>query len=163
MGYAGLHTVFNQRTRRNRKRMSYRSPELLAWEKKLNELFNRVDTVLEERHGQRFPRRANRPPHGSPAAPAYDGLFNIGASYTRGIGSQQGPGYILELRIATTRFVPSDVFRALEDEAAELVQNELPTVFPGRALQITRDGTPYKIYGDLSLSSRKPKDRSSKA
>jgi len=131
--------------------MSYRGPEILAWEKKLADVFIRVDTVLEERHGTRFPLRPNRPPHGSPAAPQYDGLFNVGAAYSHGIGSQLGPGYVVELRLATPKRVPDEIHQQLLDEVADLLRKELPVEFPGRTLHVSRDGSVYKIHGELSL------------
>lgn len=131
--------------------MSYRGPEVLAWERRLKEVFDRVDAVLEERHGARFPLHPNRPPHGSPAAPQYDGLFNVGAVYSHGFGSALGPGYVVEVRLATTGRVPSETRAELEDEVAELLREELPRAFSGRDLRVTRDGPAYKIHGDLSL------------
>ncbi len=131
--------------------MSYRGPKVSAWEKTLGDVFDRVDAVMEARHGELYPRHPSRPPHGSPAAPPYDGLFNIGASYSRGIGSQHGPGYVMEVRVGTTRPVSADMLKKLEDEAAELVRTELQNAYPGRSLEVERDGKRYKIFGDLGL------------
>lgn len=132
--------------------MSYRGPEVLEWERRLREVFARVDAELEARHGGRFPRHAQRPPHGSPAAPQYDGLFNVGAVYSPGYGSRLGPGYVVEVRLATWSRVPTAVQQEIEDEAAELLRTELPKSFPERRLEVTRDGPAYKIHGDLRLT-----------
>jgi hypothetical protein len=39
----------------------------------------------------------------------------------------------------------------IQAEAADLLRRELPLAFPERHLRVERDGTLYKIYGDLRL------------
>ncbi len=49
--------------------------------------------------------------------------------------------------------VPDDVREAIEAEVVELLKEKLPEHFPERELEVIRDGTLYKIVGDLRLGS----------
>ena len=126
---------------------------LAKWEDELKRLFDRVDDYLESRYGAMYPLHPNRPRRGATSNKEQDGLFNIGASYSLGIGSGYGPGYVIEVRLATLYNVPSTIRSEIEQEVISVLERELPETFPGRKLSVERDGNVYKIFGDLSLGS----------
>ena len=123
----------------------------LLWESRLKRIFVKLDEYLEERYGRRYPLHPARAQRGSTANNAYDGLFNVGASFSAGIGSEYGPGYVVEVRMVTLSHIPVKVRAEIEDIALKYLRRELPVEFPDRELKVERDGQIYKIYGDLSL------------
>jgi hypothetical protein len=129
-----------------------RGPRVRAWERKLKRVFDRIDDTLEERYGRLYKRHPNRPPRGTTANKESDGLFNVGASFSAGFGSELGRGYVVNVRMATLARVSPEDQKRIEDTVAERLKEELPKAFPGRELHVDRDGPVYKIYGDLSLS-----------
>lgn len=128
-----------------------RHPKARAWEDRLRGIFIGIDHELELAYGHRFTRKAVRPPHRSTAVPEDDGLFDVGASFGLGLGSQFGPGYLVEIRIATDSPVPKAVYEEIEALVVRRLREELPRVFPGVDLRVDRDGRDYKIHGDLRL------------
>jgi hypothetical protein len=126
-------------------------PRLAGWERTLRRLFDRIDDALEDRYGRTYALHPARPPRGGTASKAHDGLFNVGAAFSAGFGSEHGPGYVVEVRLSTLEDVPADVRRQIEDEVAERLRSGLAEAFPGRELHVDRDGRVYKIHGDLSL------------
>jgi len=131
--------------------MSYRDPKLIEWEKKLKRVFDRIDDHLEDSYGKTYPLRPSRPERGVTSNKEQDGLFNIGAAFSAGYGSEHGRGYIVEARMLTLSHVPRHIQNQLEEEVARLLRNELPREFPDRVLDVVRDGPVFKIIGDLSL------------
>jgi hypothetical protein len=131
--------------------VSYVHPKLQAFTDALEELFHEVDAGLEDRYGCRFPLHPNRPRRGEPCNPEMDGLFEVAPDFTAGFGSERGRGYLVSLRVATLEQVPPAEFEALMTSAAELVRERLPRFFPGRSLELVRDGRRFKITGDFSL------------
>ncbi|MEW6710829.1 MAG: hypothetical protein AB1403_13470 [Candidatus Riflebacteria bacterium] len=129
-----------------------KNPLLEKWEERLQDIFDKIDHVLEEKYGHLYPLRPNRPAHKQGVTPDADGLFDLGVSFTVGLGSQLGPGYVFRVKLATLNRVPEELQEKIEDEVIELLQNELPTYFPGKELKVGRDGKVYKIYGDLDLN-----------
>lgn len=128
-----------------------RHPRLIEFERRLKELFDEVDDVLEEWYGSRYDLHPARPVRGSTANKAHDGLFNVGASFTAGFGSRIGRGYVVQVDMATLGRVPPDVRETIEGEVVRLVTARLPEYFPDRSLRIDRDRHVYKIHGDLRL------------
>lgn len=128
-----------------------RHPRRAKWERRLKEIFDRIDVDLEEQYRDQYDLHPSRPPHGSTASRSHDGLFNIGAAFTAGYGSEHGRGYVVEVRMATLDRVPAKVRKQIEAEVAERLDAALPRAFPGRTLYVDRDGAVYKIHGDLSL------------
>lgn len=126
-------------------------PNLARWEKKLKAIFDDIDLDLEQRFGDRYPLHPARAPHGSTSNPEHSGLFNVGAAYSAGYGSDFGPGYVVEVRLSTLAHVPKKIRTAVEDEVVDQLEERLPVAFPGRDLHVKRDGQVYKIFGDLSL------------
>ncbi|MBL7076028.1 MAG: hypothetical protein ISS31_01025 [Kiritimatiellae bacterium] len=128
-----------------------RHPKALKWERKLKEVFRRIDQRLEDEYGDRYPLHPARPKEGATANPAYDGLFNIGASFSGGFGSEHGAGYVVNVQMATLERVDDDVREEIEQRVAQALEAELPKTFPHRHLRVSRDGHTFKIHGDLSL------------
>jgi hypothetical protein len=131
--------------------MSYVHPKLREFTETLERLFSEVDAELEDRYGGRFPLHPNRPERGSTSNPEMDGLFEVAPDFTPGLGSQRGRGYLVSLRVATLDKVPPEEFESLMTFAANLVRERLPRFFPGRPLEVVRDGRRFKITGDFSL------------
>ncbi|HPT15915.1 MAG TPA: hypothetical protein PK388_01385, partial [Kiritimatiellia bacterium] len=91
---------------------------LERWEARLKQVFDEINDELEAEYGQRARRHPNRPPHGATSNREDDGLFDLGAAFTVGIGSQHGPGYVVQARIATLDAVPPEVQAQFEAEVA---------------------------------------------
>lgn len=125
---------------------------LEAFEDTLHGVLSEIDGALEERWGARWPLHPARPPRGTAANPQYDGLFRVTASFSAGFGSTLGPGYVFRVELSTLRNVPPEVRAEIEEEAARLLRAGLARAFPGRDLRVDRDGSVYKIHGDLSLA-----------
>lgn len=121
------------------------------WESRLKRVFDRIDDSLEEKYGRKYPLHPARPPRGTTASKAHDGLFNVGASFSAGYGTRRGPGYVVEVRLVTLSRVPHYLRSRIEEEVVEKLREELPKEFPDRELEVERDGPVYKIYGDLRL------------
>jgi len=133
--------------------MSSQHPKMEAWDQALQDAVETVDREMERRHGHTFSLRWNRPQAGETCNPQMDGLFNIGIQFTLGYGSDKGRGYLLDVQIAS-RENPGEALRhRWEDEAAELLRDELAERFPGRELYLERDGRQYKITGDFNLGA----------
>ncbi len=122
-----------------------RHPKAIEWEETLKRVFDEIDHALEERYGNRYNLHPARPPRGATSNPESDGLFNVGAAFTAGYGSEFGPGYIVEVRMATLDRMPPDVIEQIEQEVVEMLREKLPQAFPGRQLHVSR--------GDLSLGA----------
>jgi hypothetical protein len=128
-----------------------RHPKTVKWERKLKQVFRRIDHRLEAEYGDRYPLHPARPRKGATANPAHDGLFNIGASFSGGFGSEHGAGYVVNVHMVTLERVDADVREEIEQRVAEELTAELPKAFPDRHLKVSRDGHTFKIHGDLSL------------
>lgn len=131
--------------------MSLRHHRVVQWEEVLRQVFERIDTSLEEKYGRDYPLHPARPRHGTTASREADGLFDLGAAFTPGYGSEHGTGYVVQVTMATLSSVPASVKEAMELEVVERLAAELPVAFPGRDLRVERDGPVFKIVGDLSL------------
>ena len=128
-----------------------RHPKAEEWETRLRQVFDEIDDYLEHKYGRKLPLHPARPARGATSSKSQDGLFNLGASFTPGFGSEHGPGYAVEVRMVTLSRVPLYLRNAIEQEVVERLRQELPKHFPGRDLAVERDGPVYKIYGDLGL------------
>ncbi|MGM0601335.1 MAG: hypothetical protein ACQETH_16105 [Candidatus Rifleibacteriota bacterium] len=129
-----------------------KNPLVESWEEKLQELFDKIDRRLEEKYGDKFPLKPNRPPHQKGITPDLDGLFDLGVSFSAGLGSELGPGYVFRVNLATLSKVPEEFLEEIEDEVVGMLEEELPEYFPGKKLEVARDGNVYKIYGNLDLN-----------
>jgi len=126
-------------------------PETLKWEKKLKILFDEIDDYLESKYGGVYPLHPARAKKGTTSNKEHDGLFNVGASFSTGLGSNYGPGYVIEIRFVTLSHVSEELREEIQEEVIKLARKKLPEHFPGKSLKVMRDGNVYKIYGDLSL------------
>ena len=134
--------------------MTATKTKLERWEDRLKQVFDEIDTEFEaEGLYRKFRRHPNRPPAFTTSNREDDGLFDLGAAFTVGIGSRHGPGYVLQARIATLERIPPEIQQKFEAEVARRLRNKLPAAFPGVTLHVDRDGPVYKIHGDLSLGA----------
>ena len=126
-------------------------PKMVAFEARLKNLFDEVDHYIEDLYGDTYPLHPVRPARGKTANPEADGLFNIGANFTPGFGSELGRGYLIDVSMSTLEKVDTDVRRKIYETAASKVRELLPLHFPERELHVRRDKNHYKIQGDFSL------------
>ncbi|MCX7818847.1 MAG: hypothetical protein N2652_06540 [Kiritimatiellae bacterium] len=131
--------------------MTLRHHAVEEFERRLHEMFGRVDRALEAEFGSVGVRDPRRPPAGSIVDHTAEGLFHLSASFSAGLGSAAGPGYVVTLDVRTVGPVPLALRRQIEDRALELLQRELAAAFQDRELRLVRDGPVWKIVGDLSL------------
>jgi len=129
---------------------SYQS---LEWDRKLKKLFDEVDDFLEDKYGSLYPLHPNRMKRGETANKEMDGLFNVGASFSLGYGTEFGRGYVIDLHLSTLSRIDSATKDNIEKEAIDKIKGLLPKYFSGREIYVKKDGCIYKICGDLSLGS----------
>ncbi|MEX2443075.1 MAG: hypothetical protein WD492_05695 [Alkalispirochaeta sp.] len=128
-----------------------RGREVQEFETKLRRLFDEIDAELEDRWGGNYPLHPARPRQGRSSNPETDGLFNVGASFSTGYGSEYGRGYVIETRMVTLTTVDGDTRERIRSYVARRVTELLSQYFPDRDLDVVRDGDLYKVTGDLSL------------
>ncbi|MFP4377131.1 MAG: hypothetical protein ACLFP4_08810 [Spirochaetales bacterium] len=128
-----------------------RHPRLQEFEACLRRLFATIDAHLEDKYGNNYRLHPARPARGTTSRAESDGLFNIGATFTPGYGSEIGRGYVVQVDMVTLDKVPEEVREKIEQEVADLVNEKLPYYFPDRDLSVDRDRNVYKIHGDLRL------------
>ena len=126
-------------------------PSLYQWQLSLRRLLNRLDDVLEAKFGHLYPLHPARPAHGQTAVKAHDGLFQIHAHFSTGIGSKHGRGYVIDIHLATLEHVTDDVRAEVEQFAMDTINQMLPDFFPNRDLQASKDGSVIKITGNFHL------------
>ncbi|MDR1839201.1 MAG: hypothetical protein LBQ93_06425 [Treponema sp.] len=124
---------------------------MIEFDDRLKKLFDEVDACIEELYGGRYFLHPVRPARGETSNPEADGLFNIGANFTPGFGSELGRGYLIDVTIATLEKVDEDIRREIYEAAANKVKELLPIHFPERKLTVRRDKNHFKIQGDFSL------------
>ena len=122
-----------------------------SWENKLKALFDEIDDELESRFGSLYNLHPARAKKGKTANKEQDGLFDIGASFSPGFGSEHGRGYVLDVDMMTLDHVPKEVQNHIEEIVVDLIKKKLPVFFPERELEVKRDGNLFKIIGDLTL------------
>ncbi len=128
-----------------------RNPKVIKWEEPLYEMLREVDARLEDEFEGILPAHPSRPPHGATANPHNDGLFRVTANFTAGFGSQHGKGYTITVDFVTLAEVDSGHRLTVENRALRLIREGLEHRFPERELTVKRDGSHWKIVGDLSL------------
>ena len=128
-----------------------RHHKAMQWEKKLKDVFDEIDRELEDQYGDRWPLHPSRPEEGSTSNPEHDGLFNVGAAFSAGIGSKYGSGYTVEIRISTLKNVPAEVRAKIKKQVLQALENKLPYAFPGKELYVVEENGIIRIHGDLSL------------
>jgi len=122
-------------------------------EKRIYDLLNEVDKKLEDKYDQKYRLHPARPARGQTSNPTRDGLINITAKFTTGIGSQHGKGYNVDIKLKTLENVNKQVLEEIDEIALKLIKEKLPKFFPDRELTIDRDGNVIKIHGDFFLGS----------
>ena len=123
------------------------------WEQQFAGIMRELDACFEDRYGDRFPLHPAKPERGTTSNPRHSGLFSISGKFSAGIGSEHGPGYILEVRLSTLARVPVEVQSRIEDEVAVKLRELRARDFPDLDLKVERDGKAYKVFGDLSLGT----------
>lgn len=130
-----------------------RHPNLIKWEKKLKSVLDEIDILLEERYGKKYDLHPARRKHGSTSNRSHDGLFDIRADFTLGLGSDKGRGYIVDIDLKTLENVPKEVIKNIENDTISELKERLSQAFPNRELNVEKDGNVIKIIGDLSLGN----------
>lgn len=130
-----------------------RGREVLEFERVLKTLFDEIDHELEDRWGTRYPLHPARLSRGRSSNSEHDGLFNVGASFSAGYGSEHGKGYVIEVRMVTLHDVEQPVVEEIREYTAGRVRELLPRYFPDRTLRVVREESLFKITGDLSLGT----------
>jgi hypothetical protein len=126
-------------------------PKMTEFDDRMKKLFDEVDNYIEDIYGGRYKLHPVRPARGKTSNPETDGLFNIGANFTPGFGSELGRGYLIDVAMSTLEKVDEDVRREIYEAAAQKVRELLPVHFPERELTVRRDRNHFKIQGDFSL------------
>ncbi|MDR1837111.1 MAG: hypothetical protein LBQ89_05575 [Treponema sp.] len=124
---------------------------MIEFDDRIKKLFDEVDNYIEDLYGDRYKLHPLRPVRGKTANPEADGLFNIGAIFTPGFGSDLGRGYLIDVAMSTLEKVDECVRREIYGAAAQKVIELLPLHFPERELTVRRDRNHFKIQGDFSL------------
>jgi hypothetical protein len=123
------------------------------FDRKLKRLFDETDDYLEDSYGDRYTLHPARAERGGTANKASDGLFNVGASFSAGYGSEHGRGYVIDVDMVTLREVPDEVEEEIEEAAVRYIRRRLSHYFPERDLKVERDGRTFKIIGDFRLGT----------
>ncbi len=128
-----------------------RHPRMIEFEKRLKSIFDEIDDYLEENYGDLFPLHPARAKKGKTSNKAHDGLFSVTSSFTTGIGSQKGKGYVVSIRFVTLKKVDKKLKEKIENEAMQIIDKKLDEKFPEREIDVTRDGKIIKIIGDFNM------------
>ncbi len=123
----------------------------MQWEKRLKNVFDEIDNELEATYKGSWQRHPARPAHHTTSNPEADGLFNVGAAFSSGIGSKHGPGYTVEIRLSTLSTISSTLRETIKTHVFQALEEKLPTAFPGKKLYVSEDRGMIRIHGDLSL------------
>jgi len=126
---------------------------MIEFDNTMKKLFDEVDSYIEDIYGGRYDLHPLRPARGQTANPEADGLFNIGANFTPGFGSELGRGYLIDVSMSTLEKVDEGVRREIYEAAAKKVGELLPLYFPERELAVRQDRNHFKIQGDFSLGT----------
>lgn len=124
---------------------------MAAWDATMKSMFDEIDLYLEEKYRDIYPLHPNRPKEGETFNPEMDGLFNVGVGFSAGYGSSKGRGYVVDIHLSTLSSVDPVIMDQIEKDVMVQISLKLPQKFPGKKLQVSRDGKLIKIYGDLSL------------
>lgn len=119
------------------------------WERALRGVLDRIDDLLEDRFGNEYSLRRNRPPRGAAANKSYDGLFAVQAKFSLGLGRREGPGYAIEVRMVTFDEVPGKVSDEIHELVGDVLRREIPAAFPNRDVSVSDAGGHFLIHGDL--------------
>ena len=76
-------------------------PKMAEFDDTMKMLFDEVDDYIEDLYGDKYALHPARPLRGETSNPESDGLFNIGAVFTPGYGSELGRGYLIDVSMST--------------------------------------------------------------
>lgn len=133
-----------------------RISQLEKWEERLLQMMDEVDAIMEQKYCCKFKLKPNRLPHKTGITRDSDGLFDLGISFSAGLTSKYGPGYVFQVRIATSDQISAELQNQIEEEILSLVKTKLPKYFPGLDINVAKEGKTFRIYGDLSLDKELP-------
>ena len=128
-----------------------RHPSVRKWDKKLKMLMNDLDDFFEDNYGKTYKLHPIRPKRGKTSNKAQDGLFNIVANFSLGIGSEFGRGYVVDIHLSTLDKIQEERINEIQTKALQRLEETLPVFFPGKKLHVDLDKNLIKIHGDLSL------------
>jgi len=118
---------------------------------RLKKVFDEIDAELEGLYEGAYRLHPCRCPVGTTSNPEMDGLFNVGASYSAGFGSKLGPGYVVDIHLATLAHVPFQMKTEVRDRVEKMLKEKLPLAFPGQKMFVDKELGHLRIYGDLGL------------
>jgi len=128
-------------------------PKTVEFDLQMKALFDKVDHYIEDIYGDRYELHPMRPRRGETANPEADGLFNVGAIFTPGFGTEIGRGYIINLKLSTLEIVDKNVRHEIYKTVVRKVKELLPLFFPERELRVLQCRNHFKIVGDFRLGS----------
>ncbi len=128
-----------------------RHPAVREWDKKLKQLMNDLDDFMEDNYGNAYTLHPVRKKRGGTSNKAQDGLFNIVANFSLGIGTEFGRGYVVDIHLSTLDKIPEERTNEIKNKALQRLRETLPVFFPGKKLTVALDKNLIKIHGDLSL------------
>jgi hypothetical protein len=114
-------------------------------------LMNDLDDFLEDNYGNAYKLHPVRQKRGKTSNKAQDGLFNIVANFSLGVGTEFGRGYVVDIHLSTLDNIPEDKIKEIKAKALQRLHEKLPTFFPGKNLHVDQDKNLIKIFGDLSF------------
>ena len=123
------------------------------WEKKLRNILDDIDDILEDKFGNKYRLHPVRPKRGETSNKSMDGLFDVSANFTLGLGSEHGRGYALKIKMVTLEDISEEIQEKVDQIAMEKLKSKLPEEFPDRELDVERDGNVIKVFGDLNLDN----------
>ncbi len=121
------------------------------WEKEFKQIFDSIDDYLEDNYGDTYKLHPSRSERGKTSNKAHDGLFNVGATFSSGYGSEYGRGYVVEIDMVTLDNVPDEVEKKITQDVLIQLKKKLKERYPHRNLKASMDRNVIKIYGDLTL------------
>ncbi|THB62498.1 MAG: hypothetical protein D6B26_07930 [Spirochaetaceae bacterium] len=122
-------------------------------DQRMQKMFREIDAELEGQFGSKFPLHPSRAPEGATSNPSMDGLFNVGATFSAGYGSEYGRGYVVDVHIVTLAKVSDEEKMEIYSAAVDLIKEKLPIFFPERDMKVKFDKNVYKIIGDFRLDT----------
>ncbi len=125
----------------------------MKWERRLKGIFDTIDAELEDKYGEFYCLHPSRPKRNATSNPEADGLFNVGAAFSAGFGSETGPGYIVEIRLSTLERIPLKIREEIKQYVFQSLGKKLSRVFPDNELQVAEENGTIRIHGDLSLGN----------